>query len=65
MQGLKSWAWLPKFCRTFGILCEGSSAGSLLCKRFLRTPLQNPKVQQNSVEESPGPSFQDLLFPPG
>ena len=21
---LKSWAWLPKFCRTFGVLCEGS-----------------------------------------
>ena len=26
---MKSWAWLPKFCGTFGVLCEGSSAGSL------------------------------------
>ena len=29
LQGLKSWAWLLKFCRTFGVLCEGSSAGFL------------------------------------
>ena len=50
MQGLKSWAWLPKFCRTFGVLCEGSSSGFLLCK---------------STEPSWGawgPSFEDWVF---
>ena len=26
LQGLRSWAWLPEFCRTFVVLCEGSSA---------------------------------------
>ena len=36
------WASLPKFCRTFGVLCEGSSAGFLLCRRFRRDLLQNP-----------------------
>ena len=30
MQDLKSCAWLPQFCRAFGVLCEGSSAGFLL-----------------------------------
>ena len=25
LQGLKSWAWLLKFCRTFGVLQEGSA----------------------------------------
>ena len=39
----KSWAWLPKFCRTFGVLCEGSSAGFLLRQPFRRTLRQNPK----------------------
>ena len=43
MQGVKSWAWLPKFCKTFGVLCEGSSAGFLLCKPFHKPLLQNPK----------------------
>ena len=43
LQGPKSWACLPKFCRTLGVLSEGSSAGSLLCKRFRRTRLQNPR----------------------
>ena len=41
LQGLRSWAWPPKFCRTCGVLCDGSAAGFLLCKRFGRTP--NPK----------------------
>ena len=39
LQGLESWVWLPKFCRTFGVLCEGSSAGFLLCERICRTLL--------------------------
>ena len=26
VQGPKSWAWLPEFCRTFGDPCESSSA---------------------------------------
>ena len=42
MKGLESWAWLPKFCRTFGALCEGSPTGFLLCARLCRTLLQNP-----------------------
>ena len=42
-QGLTSWVWLPKFCRIFGVLREGSSAGFLPCKPFRRTLLQNPK----------------------
>ena len=43
LQGLKSWAWPPKFCRTFGVLQNLSSTGFLLCETFCRTFLQNPK----------------------
>ena len=45
---LKSWAWPLKSCRTFGVLCEGSSAGLLLCKPSCRTSCRTPKVPQNS-----------------
>ena len=44
LQGLNSWVWLPKFCRTFGVLYEGFSTGFLLCETSCRTP----KVLQNS-----------------
>ena len=54
LQGLKSWAWLPKFCRTFGVLCEGSSTPGLLAwTRFCRTLLQkNPRVREILVRDS-------------
>ena len=35
---------LPKFCRTFQVLCEGSSAGFLSCKPFRRTLLVDPST---------------------
>ena len=44
LQGLKSWVWLPKFCRTFGVLQNLSSTRFfLLCETFRRTFPQNPK----------------------
>ena len=47
LQGQKSWAWLPKFCRTFGVLLQNlSSTGFLLCEPSCRTS----KVPQNSGE---------------
>ena len=48
LKGLKSWALIPKFCRTFGVLCEGSPAGFLVRKPFRRTHCRTPKVPQNS-----------------
>ena len=42
LQGLKSWAWLPKFCRTCGVLRESSSAGFLLCRKVLQNPPAGP-----------------------
>ena len=62
--GSESWAWLPKFCRTFGVLCEGSSARFLLCKRFRRIPCRTPKVPRNSGGGEPGPEFSGMLFFP-
>ena len=49
LQGLKSWGWgwLPKFCRTFGILCEGSSTGFLLCKGSAEPSCRTQKILQN------------------
>ena len=38
LQGLKSWDWLPTFCRTF------FSTGFSLCETFCRTFLQNPNL---------------------
>ena len=43
LQGLKSWAWIPKFWRTFDVLQNLSSTGFLLCETFRRNFLQNPK----------------------
>ena len=39
-QSLTSWAWLPKFCRTFGVLQNLSSTSCLPCETFCscRTP---------------------------
>ena len=50
LQGLKSWAWLPKFCRTFVVLQSLSSTSFSLCETLRRTFLQNPKVPRNSGE---------------
>ena len=64
LKGLKSWTWLPKFCRTFGVLCEGWSAGFLLCKPFRRTLLQNLRASAEfwMGKWSPDPSCEDLLL---
>ena len=43
LQGVKSWAWLPKFCRTFGVLQNLHSTSSLLCETFCRAFLQDPQ----------------------
>ena len=42
-QGLKSWVWLPKYCRTCGVLKNLLSTSFSLCETFRRTFLQNPK----------------------
>ena len=48
-QRLRSWAWLPKFCRKFGVLCEGSLSRFAIpsAEPFCRAK----KVPQNSGEE--------------
>ena len=53
----------PKVLQNLGVLCERSSAGSLLCKRFWRTLLQNPKCSAEFLGGfwSQGPSFEDWL----
>ena len=67
LQGLRSWAWPAKFCRTFGVLQNLSSTGLLLCVSFCRTFLQYPKssAEFRGTFGNPGPSFQALqiLFP--
>ena len=65
-HGLKSWAWLPKFCRIFGSQVFDFPTGFLLRDTFHRTTLQQPP---GSAEfrggGEPGPSFEDrLLFLP-
>ena len=65
LAGLKSCAWLPEFCsRTFEVLCEGSSTGSLLCEAFHTTSLQNPKGSAEfwGGEGEPGPVFLSTGF---
>ena len=47
-QGLKSWACLPKFCRTFEVLCESSSAGFFYAKGSAEPSCRAQKVLQNS-----------------
>ena len=59
MQGLKSWAWAPKVLEN--LLCEGSSAGFLLCKPFCRTFVQNPKCSESAASLA---SREDRYFPP-
>ena len=61
LQGLKSWAWLPKSCRTFGVLQNLSSTSVLLREMFCRTFLQNPKSSAEiwGTFGSLDPSFED------
>ena len=63
-EGLKSWAWLPKFCRIFGVLQNLSSTSFILCETFCSTFLQNPKGSAEfwGTFGSPGPSLEDQLF---
>ena len=43
LQGLKNWAWPPKFCGTFGVLQNLTSPGFLLCETFCRSFPQKPQ----------------------
>ena len=65
LQSLASLARLPpKFSRSFGVLCEGSSA-IVLCKPFRRTVLQNLNGSAEFWGKggwSPDPSSKDRLF---
>ena len=62
LQGLTSWAWPPKFCRTPKVLQNLSSTSFLLCETFCRTFLQNPKGTAEfwGTFGSPSQSFQAL-----
>ena len=46
LQGVKSWARLPKFCGTCGVLCEGSSASFTIQK----VPQNLPAEPKGSAE---------------
>ena len=41
LQGLTSWAWLPKFCRTFWVLQNLSSTCETFCRAFMHPSFED------------------------